>query len=322
MAGKLFLPHRCSPCHHPSTNIKNFNMAVRNRRGRAELLELNEGIHSDNILSSPRDTPDYTLADPNSELVMFLSLMNHLPHDKRSHTSFSDVMSLQPSSIYPSKLLSFYRLFWHDLRSFPGPKMATLTQGWILREAYFGRTRFTMKELGEKYGEWVRIGERLSNGLNGASLIQLVGPNELYTTSIEALYTIMGAKGWPKGPSYDSGITKGDSGGDSVLTIKTLPEHAIRRRIWTKAFTPKAIAEYLPSIDARLDEMLNIIDDHVKQNKSVDLCLQIGCFVYNTMCDMAYGALTGTDLSKNQEEKHRILTHMGRVVRQVGTIRN
>jgi hypothetical protein len=47
------------------------------------------------------------------------------------------------------------------------------------------------------------------------------GPNELYTTSIEALYTIMGAKGWPKGPSYDSGITKGDLGGDSVLTIKT-----------------------------------------------------------------------------------------------------
>jgi len=201
--------------------------------------------------------------------------------------------------------ITFYRLVWHDLRSFPGPKMAALTQGWILKEAYLGRTRFTMKELGEKYGEWVRI-----------------GPNELYTTSIEALYTIMGAKGWPKGPSYDSGITKGDSGGDSVLTIKTLPEHAIRRRIWTKAFTPKAIAEYLPSVDVRLDEMLNIIDDHVKQKKSVDLCLQIGCFVYNTMCDMAYGALTGTDLSKNQEEKHRILSHMGRVVRQVGTIRN
>lgn len=201
---------------------------------------------------------------------MFLSLMNHLPHDKRSHTSFSDVMSLQPSSIYPSKLLcyfcwalsfrvhfqrgyycfqysiyfhiAFYRLFWHDLRSFPGPKIAALTQGWILKEAYLGRTRFTMKELGEKYGEWVRIGEsqnqrnshepwllalrRLSNGLNGASLIQLVGPNELYTTSIEALYTIMGAKGWPKGPSYDSGITKGDSGGDSVLTIKTRQFHS------------------------------------------------------------------------------------------------
>ncbi|KAA1094636.1 cytochrome P450 monooxygenase 67 [Puccinia graminis f. sp. tritici] len=162
-----------------------------------------------------------------------------------------------------------------------------------------------MKELGEKYGEWVRI-----------------GPNELYTTSIEALYTIMGAKGWPKGPSYDSGITKGDLGGDSVLTIKSLPEHATRRRIWNKAFTPKAIAEYLPSIENRLDEMIGVIDDHVKQKRNVDLCLQLGCFVYNTMCDMAFGAPAGTGLLKNQEEKHRILTHMGRVVRQVGIVRN
>nr|AHK06537.1 putative cytochrome P450 [Puccinia horiana] len=106
-----------------------------------------------------------------------------------------------------------------------------------------------MKRLGEKYGEWVRI-----------------GPNELYTTSIEALYTIMGPKGWPKGPSYDSGITKGDFGGDSVLTIKTLPEHATRRRIWTKAFTPKAIVEYLPSIEHHLDEMISVIDDHLGED--------------------------------------------------------
>jgi hypothetical protein len=35
-----------------------------------------------------------------------------------------------------------------------------------------------------------------------------------------------------------------------------------------------------------------------------------------------YTALAGSDLLKNQEEKHRILTHMGRVVRQVGILRN
>ncbi|POV98680.1 hypothetical protein PSTT_14266, partial [Puccinia striiformis] len=194
----------------------------------------------------------------------------------------------------------FYRLVWHDLRSFPGPKLATISQAWILREAYFGRTRFTLRELGGKYGEWVRI-----------------GPNELYTTSLEALYTIMGAKGWPKGPSYDSGITKGGLGGDStssLLLTNSTTEHATRRRIWTKAFTPKAIVEYLPSIEIRLDEMISVIDDHVKQKKNVDLCTQLGCFVYNT--------LTGTDLLKNQEEKQRILTQMVRVVRQVGIVRN
>ncbi|OAV99731.1 cytochrome P450 67 [Puccinia triticina 1-1 BBBD Race 1] len=234
------------------------------------------------------------------QAVLFMPLVFLL-----QNSFFNGLLALSAFNFSLAIQIAFYRLFWHDLRSFPGPKLAALTQAWILREAYSGRTRFTMKELGERYGEWVRI-----------------GPNELYTTSIEALYTIMGAKGWPKGPSYDSGITKGDLGGDSVLTIKTLPEHATRRRIWNKAFTPKAIVEYLPSIENRLDEMISVIDDHVKQKKNVDLCLQLGCFVYDTMCDMAFGAPTGTGLLKNQKEKHRLLTHMGRVVRQVGIVRN
>ena len=55
---------------------------------------------------------------------------------------------------------------------------------------------------------------------------------------------------------------------------------------WTKAFTPKAIAEYLPSIEIRLDEMISIIDDHVKQKQDVDLCLQLGCFVYNSQPEL------------------------------------
>lgn len=38
--------------------------------------------------------------------------------------------------------------------------MAALTQFWILREAYLGRNRFTMRSLGEEYGDWVRIGEK------------------------------------------------------------------------------------------------------------------------------------------------------------------
>lgn len=215
------------------------------------------------------------------------------------------ILSIFIFNLFLGIQIAFYRTFWHGLREFPGPKLAALTQAWILREAYIGRLRFTMLELSRKYGEWVRI-----------------GPNELYTTNLEALYAIMGPKGWPKSPSYDSGLTKGDLGGDSVLTIKTLPEHAIRRRIWNKAFTANAIQGYLPSIEKRLDEMMGVIDSHTKHRKPVDLRLQLGCFVYDTMCDMAYGALTGPDLLQTQEDKHQLLTQMGQVVRQVGIIRN
>ncbi|EGG12283.1 uncharacterized protein MELLADRAFT_123517 [Melampsora larici-populina 98AG31] len=196
-----------------------------------------------------------------------------------------------------------YRQFWHDLKNFPGPKLAAISQFWLLREAYLGRTRFTMKEVGDQYGDWVRI-----------------GPNELYTVSLNALWTIMGPKGWSKGVSYDSGITKDKQGGDSVLTLKTLPDHATRRRIWDKAFTPKAIHSYLPAIEARMDQLLGVLDQHALDETPVDLCLQLGYFVYDFMTDMAFG--DGTSLLINQHDEHGILSHMGRVVQQVGILRN
>lgn len=196
-----------------------------------------------------------------------------------------------------------YRLLWHDLRKFPGPKLAAMSQFWLLREAYLGRTRFTMKEVGDEYGDWVRI-----------------GPNELYTVSLNALWTIMGPKGWSKGVSYDSGITKDKQGGDSVLTLKTLAEHATRRRIWDKAFTPKAIHSYSPAIEARMDQLLGVLDRHALNETPVDICLQLGYFVYDFMTDMAFG--DGTSLLINQDDEHGILSHMGRVVQQVGILRN
>ncbi|KAH9823316.1 cytochrome P450 [Melampsora americana] len=199
--------------------------------------------------------------------------------------------------------LGFYRLAWHPLRHFHGPPLAALTQFWILREAYLGRNRFTMRSLGEEYGDWVRI-----------------GPNELYTTSIEALWTIMGPKGWAKGNAYSSGITKTREGSDSLLTLKTLAEHAPRRRIWDKAFTPRAISFYIPCLEARMDQLLEVLQNHVKEGKNVDFGLQLGYMMYDTMSDMAFGS--GIDLLKLQNDERRILYHLGRVVQQAGVLRN
>ncbi|KAH9823309.1 cytochrome P450 [Melampsora americana] len=257
-------------------------------------------------------------------ILIILSSVTH-SYFKRHEPTFSSYISLLGISLsiltllFKSFFIAFkivcflnlligiqilsYRLLWHELRNIPGPKFAALTQFWLLREAYLGRTRFTMKEVGEKYGDWVRI-----------------GPNELYTVSLNALWIIMGPKGWSKGSSYDSGITKDKQGGDSVLTLKTLSDHATRRRIWDKAFTPKAIHSYLPAIEARIDQLLAVLDRHALNEIPVDLCLQLGYFVYDFMTDMAFG--DGTNLLINQDDEHKILNHMGRVVQQVGILRN
>lgn len=47
-----------------------------------------------------------------------------------------------------------------------------------------------------------------------------LGPNELYTESVEAVLKILGPRGWDKGPSYSSGIANDQGGGESLLTIR------------------------------------------------------------------------------------------------------
>lgn len=70
-----------------------------------------------------------------------------------------------------------------------------------------------------RFGHWFMINSFYFSTKKITSLS--IGPNELYTNNIEALWTIMGSKGWAKGNAYNSGITKTKEGSDSLLTLKT-----------------------------------------------------------------------------------------------------
>lgn len=53
--------------------------------------------------------------------------------------------------------IAIYRLFFHKLCRFPGPKMAALTKFWNLSLAVEGRTPARIQALHDKYGDFVRI---------------------------------------------------------------------------------------------------------------------------------------------------------------------
>lgn len=54
--------------------------------------------------------------------------------------------------------ISVYRLFFHRLRAFPGPRMAAWTKLWHVYECRDFRNHLKLDELHHKYGSFVRTG--------------------------------------------------------------------------------------------------------------------------------------------------------------------
>jgi tryprostatin B 6-hydroxylase len=55
--------------------------------------------------------------------------------------------------------MTIYRLFFHRLRHFPGPKLAAITKFWHVFEARYSTNYLVMQRLHEEYGTFVRTGE-------------------------------------------------------------------------------------------------------------------------------------------------------------------
>lgn len=55
--------------------------------------------------------------------------------------------------------ITIYRLFFHRLRRFPGPKLAAVTKFWHVFAARSSTNYLVMQKLHEKYGKLVRTGE-------------------------------------------------------------------------------------------------------------------------------------------------------------------
>lgn len=60
------------------------------------------------------------------------------------------------STLYTS--IAIYRLFFHPLRRFPGPKLAGLTKFWHVYHALDSRNYLLQHEINKKYGSVVRTG--------------------------------------------------------------------------------------------------------------------------------------------------------------------
>ncbi|KAF4454251.1 hypothetical protein F53441_3251 [Fusarium austroafricanum] len=122
-----------------------------------------------------------------------------------------------------------YRLFFHPLANFPGPKLAACSELWYLRVWISGRYFLQMDEVHRKYGDVVRIA---TNELSFRSPVAL---RDIYNhTSKDREVFLKSDTFYTAHPS----VTRPD-----IVTTKDPLDHSLQRRSLSHAFSTKALRE-------------------------------------------------------------------------------
>lgn len=162
--------------------------------------------------------------------------------------------------------LLVYRTFLNPLNVFPGPWTARITSFDMPFRIRKSQMYKALQELHHEYGNFV-----------------LIGPGELSITHPHAVQDIFGADSkCTKSPWYDLSRP-----GDSLLLRRTDAGHAELRRIWSPAFSIKAVRGYEERIQPYRNKLLAGIDAHAGQTLDIDHWLAL--YAWDVMGDLTFG---------------------------------
>ncbi|OCK75773.1 putative cytochrome P450 [Lepidopterella palustris CBS 459.81] len=143
-----------------------------------------------------------------------------------------------------------YRFFFHPLRNFPGPFPARITSLWFSTQVIRSDAHVQLLKLHEQYGPFVRV---------GSSDLSIAHP-----LGVPAVHGI--ASRCRKASWYDEDYPRA-----SIHTTRDHAWHHERRRIWSPAFSDKALRGYEKRIaaynTALVDRIAGMVDRpvHVSQ---------------------------------------------------------
>lgn len=145
------------------------------------------------------------------------------------------------AGLYASLLV--YRMLFHPLNKFSGPYGARITDFWYSThiDAKKADAHKLLLKLHEKHGDFLRIGS------NTLSIIDPEGPNAIYGLGTKCT----------KGSWYDN-----DAPLTSMHTSRDRALHDRRRKVWSPAFSDKALRGYEDRISTYEDKLVEQIDKH------------------------------------------------------------
>ncbi|KAI1332611.1 cytochrome P450 [Xylariaceae sp. FL0255] len=164
-----------------------------------------------------------------------------------------------------------YSLYFHPLAKFPGPRLAAISRLPFSIMSVKGTTYSWLDSLHEKYGTTVRI-----------------SPGELSTISPGAWKDIYLTR--PQLRKDPSSQTPPMKGADSLFTAHG-EDHSRIRRIYTSAFTEKALKEQSTIIESHVDLLIERLRREATKTKDgvLDLAKGYGYAALDIIADLAFG---------------------------------
>ncbi|PAV19188.1 cytochrome P450 [Pyrrhoderma noxium] len=222
------------------------------------------------------------------ESIIFVVTCAFLTHALYNRYEFDSVKVLPHLLLlFVLPLLPVYRLSpLHPLSSYPGPVLARVSKIWGALHASKGKDHLLFKRMHDKYGPYVRT-----------------GPNELSVLDVEVIPEILGTNGMPRGPQWDGRRKPGST--PSLISTRSTREHAVRRKPWTRAFSPASVKEYEPFVQRRALQLAGELEKRSELGP-IDLTEWFNYFAFDIMGDMALGG--GFELMRDGGDNEGIWT--------------
>ncbi|KAK0650609.1 Tryprostatin B 6-hydroxylase [Lasiodiplodia hormozganensis] len=171
--------------------------------------------------------------------------------------------------------LVVYRLFFHRLRKFPGPKLAAVSQFYAMSLAAKDmKLCIEIQKLHQKYGDIIRIGPRYLSIARPEAIPLVYGP---------PMRCVKGA--W-----YAQ--TGGDPQVCSLNQTRDMELHRSRRRAWDRAFSMKALDSYVPRVAAKCEKLVEQLRS--RKDQAIDIQKWASFFAFDVMGDVGLGKQFGT----------------------------
>lgn len=183
-------------------------------------------------------------------------------------------------AIWTSMLI--YRVFFHRLKSFPGPFPAKLSKIWYVYKIAPGLTHFRqLDKFHHQYGDFVRTGS-YSNPL--VTNLICVGPNEVSIADPRAVEIVHGPKSkCSKSEWYDLTLP--------LTTLHQMRNRAMhdrrRRGGWDKAFNAKSLRGYESRVTSYADVLVEQISK--AKTKPINVSKMFIFYTFDVMGELAFG---------------------------------
>ncbi|KAH6643447.1 cytochrome P450 [Truncatella angustata] len=165
------------------------------------------------------------------------------------------------------------RLFFHPLRSVPGPILNRVSEFPAFLALVTGKQHVYYKSLHNQYGTVVRV-----------------SPNELSFVGVQAREDIYGfRKGglrMEKSPIFLGAV--GNVDGQTGVSLALDAEHTRQRKALGYLFTNNALLKFEDLIQLQIDKFVGVLDRKITENRSVDLSSWFTYLAFDIMGDLCF----------------------------------